>query len=286
LKLGDNEIGEIVVKGPQVTQSYFNRSESTALGKIADSDLDGFHHRMGDLGYRDDQGRIWFCGRKAHRVVTVSEFSKGEILEWTDVAPEKILVVHPGAGPAFTPSGSHHQEDRPYFLYVGNRKPHKNIGRMMRAFRASSLASDILLLLSGDRDEATVQLIREASLDESAIRFLGNIPDELMASYYRGAVAVLIPSLYEGFGLPALEAMACGTPVLAGNRASLPEVVGEAGLLVDPQDEAEISYGIRRIVEDSSIRETLSTRGLERARRFSWDLTAKGVMGAVRSASE
>ncbi len=221
---------------------------------------------------------------KAYRVVTVSNFSKGEILEWAGVEPEKVLVAYPGAGSAFTPDGPCHREDRPYVLYVGNRKPHKNIGRMMRAFSATGLAPDVLLLLSGHADGATRRLIQDARVARSAVRFVGNIPDELMAGYYRGAMALLIPSLYEGFGLPALEAMACGTPVLAGHSASLPEVVGEAGLLVDPKDETELADGIRRIVADSYFRETLSAKGLGRAREFSWNLTAKEVTEVLRSA--
>jgi glycosyltransferase involved in cell wall biosynthesis len=222
---------------------------------------------------------------KAHRVVTVSEFSKGEIVEWARVAPERILIAQPAAGSAFTRDGPRQQEDRPYLLYVGNRKPHKNIGRMLRAFGLSGLVPDVLLLLSGNRDEAAVQLIREAGVDESAIRFFGNMPDKRMASYYRGAVALLIPSLYEGFGLPALEAMACGTPVLAGNRASLPEVVGDAGMLVDPEDVGALANGIRTLAEDEDLRKALGRRGLDRSARFSWQASARQVAMALDEAT-
>ena len=218
---------------------------------------------------------------KASKVLTVSAFSKAEIMEWAEVGPENILVVQPGVGPTFTPNGPRQREDRPYLLYVGNRKPHKNIARMMRAFATSGLAPDILLMLSGDKDQTTIQLIQDAGLDSSVVRFLSNIPDESMASYYRGATAVLIPSLYEGFGLPALEAMACGTPVLAGNRAALPEVVGNVGLLVDPEDDDAIADGIRRLVEDKALRQELGRRGVQNSARYSWATAARQVKGLL-----
>jgi glycosyltransferase involved in cell wall biosynthesis len=218
---------------------------------------------------------------KAHKVLTVSEFSKREIVDWSGVSPEKVIVAHPGVGPVFTSDGPHHEEDRPYLLYVGNRKPHKNIARMMRALSASGLAPDIRLMLSGDQNRETIQLIENSGLDSSAVRFLGNMPDERMARYYRGAMAVLIPSLYEGFGLPALEAMACGTAVLAGNRTSLPEVVGDAGLLVDPEDEAAIAHGIRRLAEDEGLREELGKRGIRNSARFSWEIAARQIKGLL-----
>jgi glycosyltransferase involved in cell wall biosynthesis len=221
---------------------------------------------------------------KACKVLTVSHYSKGEIVEWSGIAPENVLVVGNGVGPEFVPTGARHVEDRPYLLYIGNRRPHKNLPRLLKAFRSAPIGSDVILLCSGMRDGAMNRWIHEAGLDPSAVRFTGEIPEERISDYYRGALAVLVPSLYEGFGLPALEAMACGTPVLAGNRASLPEVVGDAGLLVDPLDVAAIADGIGRILRDAGLRKELATRGLAQASIFSWDATAGKVLDLLQAA--
>jgi glycosyltransferase involved in cell wall biosynthesis len=222
---------------------------------------------------------------KAFRVLTVSNFSKQEIVDWSGIPPQKILVVGNGVSTGFLPTGPRHVEDRPYLLYIGNRRPHKNLPRLLKAFQSAHLGRDVILLCSGIRDGAMNRWIQEAGLDQSAVRFTGEIPEERISDYYRGALAVLVPSLYEGFGLPALEAMACGTPVLVGNRASLPEVVGDAGLLVDPLDVAAIADGICRILQDAELRKELTTRGLARASIFSWDATAGKVLDLLQSAA-
>ena len=222
---------------------------------------------------------------KAFKVLTVSNFSKQEIVNWSGIAPEKILVVGNGVSTGFLPRGPRHVADRPYLLYVGNRKPHKNLPRLFKAFHSAHLGRDVILLCSGIRDRAISRWIHEARLDESCIRFTGEIPEERISDYYRGALAVLMPSLYEGFGLPVLEAMACGTPVLTGNRTSLPEVVGDAGLLVDPLDVAAITDGICRIVRDAGLREQLTARGVVQASVFSWDATAGKVLESLQAAA-
>jgi glycosyltransferase involved in cell wall biosynthesis len=221
---------------------------------------------------------------RAHKVLTVSNFSKREIVEWSGIAPERILVVGNGVGAGFGPTGPRHAEDRPYLFYIGNRRPHKNLPRLLKAFRAAQRAPDVVLLFSGERDDAISGWIQEAGVDESAVRFAGAIPEDRISDYYRGALAVLMPSLYEGFGLPVLEAMACGAPVLAGNCASLPEVVGDAGLLVDPTDEEDMARTIRMLVENPSIRADLSLKGPLRARQFTWESTATRVLEVIRGA--
>jgi glycosyltransferase involved in cell wall biosynthesis len=217
-------------------------------------------------------------------VLTVSEFSKQEILEWAGLPEEKVLVVGNGVGSEFSPEGKRHVPGYPYLFYVGNLKPHKNLQRLLEAFARSGLSGEVRLLCTGNLDESSLRLIRDKGLDNCVI-FKGIIPDEELPAYYRGALALVFPSLYEGFGLPALEAMACGTPVVTSGITALPEVVGDAAVVVDPYDVESIVWGIRRVVEDSTLREELRRKGLERAKQFSWDRTAELIWKVLQEAS-
>jgi glycosyltransferase involved in cell wall biosynthesis len=167
-----------------------------------------------------------------------------------------------------------YQLDHPFLLYVGNIKPHKNLERLIDAFgrvRAAGL-DELRLVIIGDeisRYPAMRQAVHRHQLDKY-VRFLGFQPYETLAGFYRLARAFVFPSLYEGFGLPPLEAMACGTPVVTSNVSSLPEIAGGAALLVDPYDTASIAEGITRAVTDEPLRQQLAQRGLARARDFSW----------------
>lgn len=222
---------------------------------------------------------------KAYYVLTVSSFSKNEIIDWSNVPETKVIVVGNGVGSEFTPRGEHYQPGFPYILYVGNLKPHKNFKKLLMAFAISNLFHDVKLVATGYPDKNTISLIKKLNINNS-VYFAGVISDEMLSSYYRGAVALAFPSLYEGFGLPALEAMACGTPVVTSNVTALPEVVGDAAVLVDPYDVDSIAEGIRRVVEDSALRETLRRKGLERARQFSWDRTAELTWKVLQEAAE
>jgi glycosyltransferase involved in cell wall biosynthesis len=224
--------------------------------------------------------------RRAHAVLTVSEHSRREIARWTGIGSDRIVVVGNGVAPAFRPAGERWALDRPYVLFVGNRRPHKNVPALLRAFAASGLAGHAALLLSGDADALTGRWVHEAGLGNAEVRFAGAIPEDRLPDYYRGALALAIPSLTEGFGLPALEAMACGTPVLAADCGALPEVVGDAALLVDPTRTEAIATGLRRIAGDAALRETLSARGPARATRFRWDDVAARVQRVLEAAAE
>jgi glycosyltransferase involved in cell wall biosynthesis len=226
------------------------------------------------------------AAQRAYRVFTVSEFSKGEIALWAGIAPEKVVVVANGVSAGFSASGPRFALERPYILYVGNRRPHKNVRGLIAAFAASGCAREVVLLLSGERDRETMRWVLEAGLSESQVRFAGPIAEARLPDYYRGAMALALPSFYEGFGLPALEAMACGTPVLAARRASLPEVVGDAALLVDPAEPASVAAGLRRLMDDDVLRKSLAALGRERAARFDWDITAQRVLETIGSAAE
>lgn len=223
------------------------------------------------------------CHRAAY-VLTGSEYSKNQIIEWAGVSEEKIINVGCGVGPPFGPSGDRYEPGYPYVLYVGTHKAHKNLGRLLQAFAASGVSKDIRLILSGTQDSEISQQIDNLNLT-AAVSFLQSPPDDVLAGAYRGAVALMFPSLYEGFGLPALEALACGVPVLTSTVCSLPEVVGDAGIFVDPLDVEAIANGIRRLVHDSDLRNQLRNRGTPRAQKFSWAETAKKTQQILESAA-
>jgi glycosyltransferase involved in cell wall biosynthesis len=212
--------------------------------------------------------------RKATFVLTVSEYSRHEIAKWANVGEEKIINVRNGVGPPFGVNGRRYDPGYPYLLYVGSRKPHKNLPRLLHAYALSGIAADLPLVLSGAPDQKTVADIHRLELTRQVI-FLPLDSTERLAEAYCGATGFLFPSLYEGFGLPPLEAMATGVPVLTSNVCSLPEVVGDAALLVNPLDVEEMAEGIRSIVTDSELRGRLRDRGPRQAHKFSWEETAR-----------
>lgn len=208
--------------------------------------------------------------RRAAKVLTVSEFSKQEIVEWAGIDDRQVQVVGNGVGPEFTPDGTRYEPGYPYLLYVGNRKPHKNVPCLLEGYARSGLANDVRLLMSGEPDSNIASLCNSLNLGNRVI-FAGKISDEDLPSYYRGALGLVLPSLYEGFGLPGLEAAASGIPVLISNITAMPEVLNDAALLVDPYDADSIALGLLRMVEDLELRRELRVKGLARARLFSWD---------------
>jgi glycosyltransferase involved in cell wall biosynthesis len=242
------------------------------------------------LGYVYAKGSMWTATRKANRILTVSEASKRDILRFFDVPPEKVVVIHNAIDERFlTPADpermdlvrQRYQLDHPFVLYVGNIKPHKNIQRLIDAFaRARSRCPDNLkLIIIGDeisKYPALRQSVHKHKLDKH-VRFLGFQPMETLAAFYRYARVFAFPSLYEGFGLPALEAMACGAPVVTSNVSSLPEVAGGAALLVDPYDPDSIAHGIVQAVNDDALRAEMIARGKERARSFSWTQSVRRI---------
>jgi len=206
-------------------------------------------------------------------VLTVSEYSKHEICLWADVSEDKVVNVGNGVGFPFSPDGKKYDPGYPYLLYVGSRKPHKNLPRLLEAYRLSGVCGDVRLVISGHLDEGIAHELRRSKLTDEVV-FMDLSADSDLSDVYRGALGFLFPSLYEGFGLPPVEAMACGAPVLTSKVCALPEVVGDAALLVDPTDVEAIADGIRRLVDDPCLRGELRRKGLLRVARFSWDETA------------
>jgi len=177
----------------------------------------------------------------------------------------------------------------PYLLYVGRTNPHKNIPRLVEAFAVlrgeiqdHPFYRDLRLLIIGD-EISRYPALRHAVIQsrvEDSVRFLGFVPIETLRTFYQAAAAFVFPSLYEGFGLPPLEAMACGTPVVCSNVSSLPEVVGDAAEIVNPENVFDIARGMREVLLNPSHRDSLVSRGFEQARHFSWERTAQKVLDA------
>jgi glycosyltransferase involved in cell wall biosynthesis len=223
--------------------------------------------------------------RRACAVLTGSEYSRARIVEWSGVDAERVVVIRGAAGEEFTPEGESHEPGYPYLLYVGNHKPHKNLGRLIQALAQLRDRSALRLLLVGAADPELVDVARTIGVGDRLL-FLGDVPDERLPALYRGALAFVFPSLHEGFGLPPLEAMACGTPVVSSLATSLPEVVGDAAVPVDPLDVDSIADGIDRIVGNDRLRGDLRARGLVQAARFSWQEAARRTWQALQRASE
>ncbi|MGH9315070.1 MAG: glycosyltransferase family 4 protein [Vicinamibacterales bacterium] len=227
---------------------------------------------------------MWAATHRSDRVLTVSEASKRDILRFCHIPPEKIDVIYNGIDDRFWTAPceedvirvrERYQLNAPFLLYAGNIKPHKNLERLIEAFhrlRGEGFA-DLTLLIIGDEISKYAALRRAVHRHHlhKHVRFFGFVPDETLAVLYRLADVFVFPSLYEGFGLPPLEAMASGTPVVTSNVSSLPEVVGDAALLVDPRDPDAIAGAVRMLLTDRTLREDLRRRGLARARAFSWE---------------
>jgi O-antigen biosynthesis alpha-1,2-mannosyltransferase len=218
---------------------------------------------------------------RAQMVLTVSEFARRSICEWADLSESRVHNVGNGISDAFVPAALQHVDmEHPYFLYVGNHKPHKNFDRLLEAFALSKVRNDYLLMSTGSRTEQLSRRVDELKLGER-VKFVGQVPDHQLASLYRGATALVLVSLYEGFGLPLIEAMSCGAPVITSNVASMPEVVGNAAIKVDPLDIGSIAESLTKLASDSELRQSLRARGIERARLYSWDITASRVTEAI-----
>jgi glycosyltransferase involved in cell wall biosynthesis len=233
---------------------------------------------------------IGMAARRETRVMTVSESSKRDILRFVDAKPEKIDVIYNAYDERFAVEPREEDVIRvrerfqlhdEFVLYAGNVKPHKNVERLIQAFdlvRRRGL-DHLKLVIIGDEVSKYAALRRAVHRHQlhKYVRFLGYLPEETLAVMYRLAGVFVFPSLYEGFGLPPLEAMASGTPVVTSNVSSLPEVAGDAAILVDPYDAASIADGIATVLTDERVRRELRRKGLERARQFSWETSVRRV---------
>src|SRR5436190_8132721 len=240
------------------------------------------------LGYA--RTSIALAARRATRVLTVSESSKRDILRFVSTESHKITVIYNAYDERFGVEPreedvvrvrERYQLHDEFVLYAGNVKPHKNLERLIVAFdlvRKRGL-DHLKLVLIGDeisRYSALRRAVHQHQLHKY-VRFLGYLPEETLAVMYRLAGLFVFPSLYEGFGLPPLEAMASGTPVVTSNVSSLPEVAGDAAILVDPHDPHAIADGMYRLLTDERLRRDLRLKGIARAHQFSWEASVRRV---------
>ncbi|MBF7682644.1 glycosyltransferase family 4 protein [Acinetobacter sp. B5B] len=206
--------------------------------------------------------------KKAALIFTVSEFSKQRIVEWSGISADKVIVTYNGVSSTFNTQVAPYTPSYPYIFIVGNRKKHKNEELAIRAFHSSKINSNTKLLLSGEVSQNLSQIISELKIQDRVI-FLGKLTESELAATYKGAICLLFPSLYEGFGLPVIEAMACGTPVITSNTTSLGEIAGDAALLVNPNDINDIINAINNITEINT--SNLINKGLHQCSSFAWE---------------
>jgi len=206
--------------------------------------------------------------RLARKIVTISEFSKRRIVDWSGVSAEKVIKVGCGVDGAFHPGVAPYEMPYPYLLCVSNRKPHKNEFRTVEGFARSGVAPEIHFVFTGNPTAELTNCIQSNGVADR-VHFAGMVPDVQLPSLYKSARALVFASRYEGFGLPVVEAMACGTPVVTSNVAAMPEVAGDAGLLVSPNSVDEIGDAIQRVVRDQALHRQLSEKGLAQASLFS-----------------
>lgn len=221
--------------------------------------------------------------KNAFKIFTISEYSKKSILEWTKIPAEKIINVGCGISEIFKVNGPKFNPGYPYLLHVGNTKSHKNTARLVKAFAAAIIDPTIKLIFTGQLTSDIAHIIQQESLQHRIV-FSNALSENELANYYRGATALVFPSLFEGFGLPILEAMACGIPVLTSNSTSCPEVAGKAAVLVHAYETDSLKEGIEKIVNNSLLRDDLMAKGLERANHYSWDKTAALAQTALNEA--
>ena len=259
---------------------------------------------------------LW-SARTATRLIAVSSATRDDLVRLARVPATKITVVHHGLSERFQPVedpaaiatvleryGLRDTETRrpgdtekpcAYFLYVGTVQPRKNLVRLIEAFAQAtettsgnlqSAICDLQLVIAGKRGWLSESIERRAAELGIAerVRFTGYVADEDLPALLSGALAYVLPSLYEGFGMPVLEAMACGAPVLASNTSSLPEVAADAALLVDPMDTAALANGLARLAADAELRTELRARGLARAAGFTWDRCAEETLAVLKCA--
>ncbi len=244
--------------------------------------------------------------RRARRIIAISESTKRDVVRLLGVPPEKVEVIYCGIDEAFRPLAplppqswgergevaafrSKRGLPERFILFVGTIEPRKNVTRLIEAFADLRFAiCDLRLVIGGAKGwfyQDVFARVEELGL-EGQVMFPGYIPVSELPLWYNAAELFVYPSLYEGFGLPPLEAMACGTPVITANTSSLPEVVGEAGLTVDPLDVEGLAKAMRRVLGDEALRQEMRKRGLQRARGFSWTKTAQETVQVYQRAME
>jgi glycosyltransferase involved in cell wall biosynthesis len=227
---------------------------------------------------------------RANHVLADSQATKDDLVALYDVSPDKVTVLLSGVNPRFKPAPQHeidrvtakyHLEGVTYAFSLGTVQPRKNYARLIAALRQfRDSGTDLHLAIAGGKgwlEDPIYRAIDDFDM-QKYVHFLGFVDEHDLSALYSGSICFVFPSLYEGFGLPLLEAMACHTPVITSNISSLPEVVGDAGITVDPYDVDAIATAIGRLVSDDLLRKTLIERGAQRIQQFTWDRSARQLI--------
>ena len=238
----------------------------------------------------------WQGIRKAHHIIAISHNTKRDLIKYANIPEERISVIYHGIDHSvFYPRYGERPFPFPYILFVGSEHPRKNLETLLKAFY--QLKQDIgfkaLKLVKvgkagGKEDDfraRTLSLVKSLGLDEEVI-FTGFVSEEELARIYSNAECLVFPSFYEGFGWPPLEAMACGCPVITSNTSSLPEVVGDCGIMVDPKDIGGLVKALRLLLTSRELRERMRFRGMKRAGMFTWEKTARETLAVYRLVQE
>ena len=240
-------------------------------------------------------GQVDLAARQADHIIAVSESTKRDTIRLLGVPAEKISVIYEAAHPVFSPVTNPDAIERTrarynlpdnVILFVGTIEPRKNLPTLLRAFRRlrDNYKTDAALVIAGNRgwlaDEVD-SVASELQLGDT-VRFLGGVPNEQLVYLYNAAKIFVWPSFYEGFGLPPLEAMACGTPVITSQVSSLPEVVGDAATLINPEDVDGLTVAMWRALSDENLRREMRAKGLKRAQTFSWERAARETLSVYQ----
>jgi len=236
-----------------------------------------------------------YNARSAAHVIADSQVTQRDLLQHCQAAPARVSVVYPGcdSNPSFRGESEaaaileRYGIPKPYVIYVGTLQPRKNLGRLLDAFAqaigAKGSATHLAIVgKPGWLFQPLFTQVQQLGLDKR-VHFTGYVPQEDLTALLQYAQAFVLPSLYEGFGLPVLEAMACGTPVICSNASSLPEVAGDAAILVDPQDTAQLAQALLCVLQDAELRRDLSQRGLRQAKRFPWEECARQTLEVLQA---
>lgn len=217
--------------------------------------------------------------RKSSVVLFDSRFTRSEFHRLVGSPRSESEVINCGIDPVwFEPGRSARPHNRPYILYAGNLKPHKNIARLLKVYLDGALAGDLDFVIIGKRDgfiSGDDEAKQLAANQPDRIHFTGYVDSQTLRDYFSHASCLVFPSLYEGFGLPPVEAMAAGCPALVSNRASIPEICGDAALYCDPEDDSDMAKKLELILTDNDLRSRLISNGKARAARYSWDKSAE-----------
>ncbi len=238
--------------------------------------------------------KILFAAKKADRIIAISQHTKRDLIQTLGVPEDLIAVIYGGVGEQFQPIKNQEVLNRvkerynikdKYLLFLGTLEPRKNIPGLIRAFhKIKDRFPNYQLVIAGKRGwkfQEIFKTVEELRLEDRVI-FTGYLPEEDIPSLYSGAELFIYPTLYEGFGFPPLEAMACGTPVITSNLSSLPEVVGEGGILIDPNNIDELSRAMESVLADENLRKGLREKGLRQAAKFSWERCARDTLKVYR----